>query len=255
MKKSIVFLLISLLCFIAAYALLGVLSDFFAAGGGVIKVKGLLAPGILFLLGVYLLYKFFSTTGLKKALSIVCVMLVMAIGIGSVVYLNSWSYRQKKITEQIRNGNISDSEAIDCITQMLYQHTASTDEAARECVDILIQRKSAWAMYQKAQWELDKGNYNEAFQYMLEAEKNLTPEDTIEADLYKSIADAYYQGKGIPTDKNIALDYYIKAFTGTLPQSDYDRERIYRIANDLNREVSEEELQYRSSALSNFYSK
>ena len=252
MKRKLFWCLSSIFCFVAAYFLIGVLSNFFSAGGGVIKVKGLLAPFILFIYGLYSLYKFVNEFGLSKTISIVCVALFMAVGIGTIVYLNSWAYKQKTMVDNIRSGNVSNTEAMKFVQEMIYEHTASAYKAARECVEILINRNSAWAMFQKAQWRKYEGDYDGAFEYMLKAESFLTEDDIIESELYEAIAAAYYDGRGTSIDKNKALDYYILAYTTTLPHSDYDLQRILRIAAELNREITKKDLRYRSKALEPF---
>lgn len=107
-------------------------------------------------------------------------------------------------------------------------------------------------MFQKAQWRKYEGDYDGAFEYMLKAESFLTEDDMIESELYEAIAAAYYDGRGTSIDKNKALDYYILAYTTTLPHSDYDLQRILRIAAELNREITKKDLRYRSKALEPF---
>lgn len=252
MKRKLFWCLASIFCFVAAYFMIGVLSDFFSAGGGYIKVKGLLLPFILFYYGSYSLYKFVKEFGLSKTISIVFVALILTVGIGTIVYLNSWAYKQKTMVDNIRSGSVSNTEAMEFVQEMIYKHTASADKAARECVEILINRNSAWAMFQKAQWCKDEGDYDGAFEYLLKAESFLTEDDNFESELYEAIAEAYYDGRGTSIDKNKALDYYILAYTTTLPQFDHDLQRILRIAAELNREITKKELHFRSKALEPF---
>lgn len=253
MKRKIIWFTATIVCFGLACLLMCILAKFFTEGGGLIKVKGLLAPGVLFGLGLYSLYRLMSEFGLSKTLSILSVALILAAGTGSIVYLNSWSYRQKIILRDIRNGSLSETEAIRLVKELINEHSESTDKTARECVDIMIQRNSPWALYQKGSWSSQEGHYSEAFQYMKKAEKSLTPGDNVNLDIYEALANAYYEGEGTTINKNLALEYYIKAYKSSSPQFEGDLERIMRIADELNYDMSNVDLRYRCSALESFY--
>lgn len=163
MLKKLLWLVAAVACFAISYFVALLLKDAFATGGFV-RFKHLLGPIAFFVIGIIMLYRFFSSLGLNKALSYFLVGAIMVGAGGLVIYLNSWSYRQNVMVDKIVNDKVSADESRKFVLELLFGSDATDEskEKAKECVDVLVARGDSWAMAQQADWLAGDGNFEEA---------------------------------------------------------------------------------------------
>lgn len=240
MLKKLLWLVAAVACFAISYFVALLLKDAFATGGFV-RFKYLLAPIAFFIIGIIMLYRFFSSMGLKKALSYFFVGAIMVGAGGLIIYLNSWSYQQDVMVDKIVNDKVSADEARMLVHELLFSSEATDEskEKAKECVDILVSRGDSWAMTQQADWLAGDGNFEDALALLLKAKEQMAVDDLSYADVCKSIASYYEEGNGVAVDKEKALDYYIEAYRNRLINSDNDLNHIQILAYEVGRRLTD----------------
>lgn len=246
MLKKLLWFVAAVVCFAISYFVAVLLKDAFATGGFV-RFKHLLGPIAFFVIGIIMLYRFFSSMGLKKALSYFLVGAIMVGAGGLVIYLNSWSYQQNVMVDRIVNNKVSAEEARKLVLELLFGSDATEElrEKAKECVDVLVSRGDSWAMTQQAEWLAGDGNFEEALALLLKAKGQMTDDDLSYADVCKSIAMYYEEGNGVAVDKETALDYYIEAYRSRLINSDYDLNHIQILAYEVGRQLTDSMLTHK----------
>lgn len=216
------YLWISIICFGLAIWLLYLLNDFFNNGGGIIRVKGILAPLSLALFGLISLWKFIKKNIAEKnyaALSIS--VLIIAGAVWSIMYFSSTEYKTSKLLSEIQNDKIDEDTGIAEITKLLNEDTPEATEGALKCLDAMAEKGSSKAWLElgvRYYLKKDFGNAEKAFsQVCLILEPLEVHGDDyshISIELYKAymhLGNIYNYGLTGENNRKKALMYYERA--------------------------------------------
>lgn len=236
----------AVLCFGAAIGLFFVLKKFFSSGGGVISVKGILAPALFALLGLKLLIDYVKVT-LKERnyLGLVVSILVVCMAGGCVYYFTSDKVKYAQLHEQVLNGEIDENEANRVIHKMLNSYDPQFVAMAIDCLKHYSAQGSSDAdytlarIYNRGEYGMDH-DYQQAFIYLekvrvaeeLEEEKGPGFPSMRLGQLYSALGDIYHYGRVGERDPQLALDYYNRALG--YPLLGFEKDGIIEEINLIN---------------------
>jgi len=213
----------AIICFAASIGLFFLLSESFTNGVGFIRVKGLIAPILFAIIGLWLLWGFVKT-GLKQGnryYTVIAILLVVIIG-GGFWYFTSAGYQNQRIYNNIVNGNVSDEEALSDISDLLSKRNPNTINLAIECLVHLHNKGVKEASFKLGEMYFtnDYGvqNFSNAFIYLEGAREKYEIADAQEGDqilgnhdlskIFEYLGDIYNEGLNGDVDVEKALNYY-----------------------------------------------
>ncbi len=220
--KKTLYLWISIICIGIAIGLFYLLTDFFEHGGGFIRVKGIIAPAVFAILGLWSFWIFIKKSiNEKNYLELIASVLLIAVVVTGFFYFSSIGFKSAHLLDKIKADEITEDECISEITIMLNDNRPESRTNAIECLKALTEKGSAQAWFKLGELYFDQGDYGDAENSFINVCNILEPKEVEGTDYkhighdlslaYEYLGNIYNTGLSGDTDKQKALLYYERA--------------------------------------------